>query len=271
MAGYYVALENCEGSSVQEGCVLVRTPLVSVIMPVHNAEKYIQESVNSVLQQTYKNIELLVVNDCSTDRTREILDILLYRDQRIVLISNTQNIGCADSRNVALEKASGEYIAFIDSDDIWECSKIEKQIQCILKMNVDMVYTAYEMIDGNNTHIKFRNIKINADMEDLLKENFIIFSSTLFRKKSIVHLRFETKYFHEDYVFLLKCLQKKIKFIGLNECLIKYRVHKNGRSFNKINAARYRWEVYREVLELTTINALKYFMFYFFYGIRKYI
>lgn len=245
--------------------------LVSVIMPAYNAEQYIEESTASVLNQTFRNIELIIVNDCSTDNTLDIIKNISQKDIRVIVIDNTTNLGCADSRNKALVEANGEYIAFCDSDDVWGSEKIKKQLNHIKNSNADMIFTAYEMVDSNGVFIKSRSVKQELILDDLLKENSVIFSSTLFKKESIKEFCFDSHWFHEDYVFLLECLKKNLKFCGINEALVKYRVHNNGRSFNKINAAKHRWKIYREFLKLGMLKSWCYLFVYMLNGIKKYM
>ncbi len=244
--------------------------MVSVIMPAFNAEQYIEESIASVLDQTFKKIELIVVNDCSTDSTLEIIKNLSLKDERIIVLDNSNNLGCANSRNKALLEAKGEYIAFCDSDDVWESEKIKKQLDHIKSTNADMVFTAYEMIDSFGTFIKSRSVKQEFTLEDLLKENSVIFSTTLFKKEAIEGICFDASWFHEDYVFLLECLKKNLKFVGIDETLVKYRVHNKGRSFNKFNAAKHRWKIYRDFLDLSVWESYYYFVQYTVNGLRKY-
>lgn len=107
----------------------IRTaPLVSVIMPAYNAEKYIEEAVSSVLSQTYKNWELLILDDCSSDCTAEIAEYFASLDTRIRLLRNPQNMGVAKTRNRGFDIAKGEWIALLDSDDVWHSDKLEKQL-----------------------------------------------------------------------------------------------------------------------------------------------
>ena len=244
--------------------------LVSVIMPAYNAERYIEESVTSILNQSYRNLELIIVNDCSNDGTLKLIENFSRIDARVVVLNNDANLGCADSRNRALQVAKGEYIAFCDSDDIWIKNKIEKQLNDIKEHNVDMVFTAYEMIDGSGKLIKCRNIKEQITIDNLLRENSVIFSTTFFLRSSVRNIKFNAQWFHEDYVFLLEGLQKGLIFCGADECLVKYRVHNQGRSFNKIGAAKHRWNIYREFLKLNFWESIYYFFQYIVNGLKKY-
>ena len=245
-------------------------PLVSVIMPAYNAERYIKESIASVLNQTYQNLELIIVNDCSNDDTLKVIQKFSFDDDRVVILNNDVNLGCANSRNRGFAEAKGNYIAFCDSDDVWMENKIEKQLNHIKEHDIDMVFTAYEMIDGSGMLIKYRNIQDKVTIDDLLKENFVIFSTTFFKRSAVINIKFNAKWYHEDYVFLLECLQKGLKFSGIDEYLVKYRVHAQGRSFNKITVAKHRWKIYREFLHLNTWESFCFFFQYIVNGLKKY-
>lgn len=129
--------------------------LVSIIMPSYNTAKYISASINSIINQTYKYWELIIVDDCSTDNTDEIVNKFL-KDERIKYLKNEKNSGAAISRNKALKEAKGKWIAFLDSDDLWVPEKLEKQINFMEENNHSFSYTFYEEINeiGNNLNIR---------------------------------------------------------------------------------------------------------------------
>lgn len=242
--------------------------LISIIMPVYNGEKYIASAIESVLGQAYENWELIVVDDCSKDSTAEIIEV--FTDSRIKYTKNKANSGCAVSRNNGLDIASGEYVAFLDCDDIWHEDKLAKQVQLIKNTDVDLVYTGYQFIDQNDVKTKVIIPKGKATLSDLLKENYIIFSTVLCKRSILKGIGFKPEWFHEDYVYLLDLLQKKARFAGLQEKLALYRVHKGGRSNDKKNAALRRWDIYRNYLHYGYLKSLYYFAFYAYYGARKY-
>ena len=128
--------------------------LVSIIMPSYNTSQYIAETIQSVIDQSYQNWELIIVDDCSTDNTDYVVSKI--NDQRIIFLKNKKNSGAAVSRNRALREAKGKWIAFLDSDDLWKSDKLEKQIQFMKKNNYSFSYTNYEEIDvhGNDTNVK---------------------------------------------------------------------------------------------------------------------
>lgn len=248
--------------------------LCSIIMPAYNSEKYISQAVESVLNQSYKNWELIIINDCSTDNTEQI--IKSYQQQyaankKIKLITLAQNKGVANARNIGIKNAKGKYIAFLDADDIWQKEKLYKQIQLLKSTNTDITYTAYQMINETGQTIKERRVKETLHLNDLLKENSIIFSSVACKKESIINKQFKSEWYHEDYVFLIDLAKEGKRFKGINESLMQYRVHQKGRSFNKQTAAKYRWKIYREYLGMSLLQSLYYFAVYAWSGIRKYL
>ena len=127
-------------------------PLVSVVIPSYNSGKFISETLKSVSSQTYEEIEIIVVDDCSTDNTIEI--IKKHNDPRLVLIQLEKNKGVANARNVGIANSKGTYIAFVDSDDVWIKDKLKKQIKIMEQYHALLSYTAYEIIDETNKNIK---------------------------------------------------------------------------------------------------------------------
>lgn len=128
--------------------MILKESLISVVMPTYNSEKFVRESINSVVQQSYQNWELIIVDDCSTDTTVEI--IKKFEDNRISLFSNISNSGAAISRNRAIQEAKGKYIAFLDSDDLWTKDKLNSQVNFMQENNYAFTYTNYEVIDENS-------------------------------------------------------------------------------------------------------------------------
>lgn len=127
--------------------------LISIIMAAYNAEKTIEQAINSVLSQTYTNFELLVVNDCSTDRTAELVKSIAAKDSRVRLISNVKNNGVSYTRKHGLEEAKGSWIAILDSDDAWAPEKLEKQIDFQRRTNADLLFTGSAFMDSEGQSI----------------------------------------------------------------------------------------------------------------------
>lgn len=246
--------------------------LVSIIMPAYNAEKYIEEAIQSVLKQTYTNWELIIVNDCSTDKTEQIIKEY-QEDQRIKLYSLLKNKGVANARNVALKKAAGRYVAFLDSDDIWLPEKLEKQIGFMKKNNYVFTYHNYRTVKvGNNDLGKIFNVPLKIDYEEFLKGNNTgSCLSTCIDRKVIGHIWMPEEK-HEDYICWLNIFRKyRIKGYGMNECLAYYRVGKKSVSSNKVKSAYWTWKVYRDSQKLTIMESMRCFGYYVIGGISKYL
>ena len=155
--------------------------LISIIVPVYNSEKFIKDTIKTVEEQTYENWELLLVNDCSTDNSKKIIEEYEKKDKRIKLIDLEQNSGAAIARNTGIDRANGKYIAFLDSDDLWEKEKLEKQIKFIKKNNCVFSFTGYEFAneDGiGNGRVVTVPFKINY--KQALKNTTIWTSTVIF-------------------------------------------------------------------------------------------
>ena len=243
-------------------------PKVSVIMPAYNSEKTIEEAIHSVLTQSVRSLELIVVNDRSTDDTLKVVSQLVKEDPRIILINCDTNQGPAEARNLALKHASGEYIAFLDSDDIWQKEKLEKQLTVLESTKYDICYTAYGILDGNSSLAKkLYLIPERIDYKELLKENVIGLSTVLIKRELLTGYKFNNRWFHEDYALWLQLLGSGKRAIGINEILVYYR--SGGRSKNKILAAKNRWVIYRKAEKLPLLKAMYYMSIYSFRGIKK--
>jgi glycosyltransferase involved in cell wall biosynthesis len=244
-------------------------PLISIITPSYNSAPYIKETIESVLQQTYPNWEMIIVDDCSTDDSKEIVKRYIQEDKRIKLISNQENIGVAQSRNRAIEEANGDYIALLDSDDIWVPNKLEKQIELMEEKNILMSFSAYTIIDEKSETIGHYPIKEKVTYSDMLKTSSIGTLTTIYNAKKLGKFYFE-EIGHEDYVYKLNIL-KQIDFAqGIKEPLAKYRIVQSSLSRNKIKAALWQWKIYRDIEKIPLIQSIYYFINYAYNGLRKY-
>ncbi len=243
--------------------------LVSIIMPLYNCEKYIAETINSVLSQTYTNWELLIVDDFSADNSVQIVKKFAEKDTRIKWWEFERNLGVATARNKAIEKAKGRYIAFLDSDDIWLPEKLAKQIAFMEETNTTLSYTAYTVID-EQTNEKGNFIPPKSlTYSDLLKTCSIGCSTVMYATNSIGKVYMPDVKKRQDYVLWLSILKKEYKCRGLISCLVKYRKYGNSLSSNKRSASKYQWKIYREVEKLSLLKSCYYFVHYAFYGFLK--
>lgn len=246
-------------------------PLVSVIMPVHNAIRFLRKSVDSVLNQTYNNLELIIIDDCSNDGSTEAAKECANLDSRVRVIVNSSNKGVAETRNVGIREAKGKYIALLDSDDIWDAFKLEKQVELIEKENAQIAYCSYGFINENDVSIKKSFIVPEyTDFGQMLKRCVISCSTALIDADIFKKYVFTSEYYHEDYVMWMKLLKNGAKAVGDKTVLAHYRQVSGSRSSNKIRVALYRWEVYRKALKLPFFKSCICFIQYAYYAIIKY-
>lgn len=244
--------------------------LVSIITPVYNSQDYLEETILSVLNQTYSNWELLLIDDCSIDNSYEIIKKYLEKDERIKYLKNDKNSGPAITRNKGIEKAKGEYIAFLDSDDLWYENKLERQISFMQTNNIVISHGDYEMIDENGKYLKSVNTKIELDYFNLLKENQIKTSFLILNHSKIKDIYFPN-ISHEDFACFLDILKKyKVKSVKLKEKVGKYRVLTKSLSGNKLKSAMWTWNIYRKYEKLNLFQSMYYFINYVSRGIKKY-
>ena len=244
--------------------------LISIIMAAYNAEKTIEQAINSVLSQTYTNFELLVVNDCSKDRTVVLVKDIVAKDSRVRLISNVKNSGVSYTRKHGLEEAKGDWIAILDSDDAWEPEKLEKQIELQRRTNADLLFTGSAFMDSEGHPIDwYLHAPKEVTYRQLLKQNVLSNSSALVRKELYAKHYAIGDGMHEDFAIWLSILKKGTKAYGVDEPLLIYRIAKSSKSGNKVKAARMNWNTYRHV-GLNLMEAIYYECWYIFNGIRKY-
>ncbi len=248
-----------------------RNPLVSVIMPAYNAELYIQEAIRSALQQTHQNIELLVIDDGSTDGTCRIVEEFAQSDKRVFLYRNEQNAGVAASRNRGFSLARGDYIALLDSDDRWYPDKIDKQLQRAESSQADLIYTSYALIseDGQEMLGVYR-VPEQTNFKQMLGNNVIGCSTVMLSRRIVEQYRFSTDYHHEDYALWLEMICKGYAVRGIGELLVDYRVRASSRAGNKRKSALSRWRIYRDLLRLPLLPSVKYMAIYAVGGFWKY-
>ena len=245
-------------------------PLVSVIMPAYNSRNTIGRAIQSVLAQTYKRFELLVIDDGSTDNTVDIVNSYMKTDSRIVLLHNPKNLGVAASRNHGCRKAQGEYLAFLDSDDVWFEDKLEKQVSFMLQKGCDLSCTAYAYAYPHEQPSRDKRayrVPESISYEQLLKENVIGCSTVMVKATALKGHEFCGDYAHEDYVLWLELAKTGKTLCGLDEVLTDYSF--GGRSSNKLKAAANRWIVYRQSQNFSIIKSMYYMCFYIGNALKK--
>lgn len=230
--------------------------LVSIIMPSYNTSQYIAETIQSVIDQSYQNWELIIVDDCSTDNTDYVVSKI--NDQRITFLKNKKNSGAAVSRNRALREAKGKWIAFLDSDDLWKPDKLEKQIQFMKKNNYSFSYTNYEEIDvnGNDTYVKVTGPK-RITKTGMFNYCWPGCLTVMYDASKIGLIQIHDIKKNNDYAMWLKVCQKADCYL-LDEYLAKYRKGRSGSiSTHSIKTMiSWHYKLYRETEEMGAVKSL---------------
>ncbi|MFJ5358495.1 glycosyltransferase family 2 protein [Pectobacterium sp. CHL-2024] len=241
--------------------------IFSIIMPVYNAGMTLNDSVQSVLKQSFGDFRLYIVDDCSTDNTKDIISS--YFDSRIICMKTERNSGVAEARNKAIEIANGKYIAFIDSDDIWREDKLEKQY-CYFNKNYDVVCSNYETF-FSSVDLDLGVSRVSPEKityKDMLKSNFIGNLTGAYNTEKLGKF-YQKKIGHEDYVMWLNIMQKSQFAYCIQENLAYYRVSPTSLSGNKFRSMLWQWNVYRNEINLSLIASCYFFLCYVFYALQK--
>ena len=244
--------------------------LVSIIIPVYNAEKFLDETINSVINQSYSNWELLLINDCSTDNSKKVY--LKYKnDKRIIWYDKKQNSGAALSRNKGIELAKGKYLCFLDADDLWDKDKIKKQISFMKKQDCAFSYTGYEFADANGIPSgKKVYIPEKINYQNALKNTTIWTSTVMFDMKKLTKDDiYMPNVYSEDTATWWKILKNIPYAYGLNEILSFYRRTNNTLSSNKFKAIKRIWNLYRNVEKLSFLKSAYCFCFYALNAVKR--
>lgn len=247
------------------------TNRISIITPCCNAAKYLAQTIESVLAQTWQEWEMLIVDDCSTDGSADVIMEYANKDSRIKYFRTSHPSGSpAVPRNVGIENASGRYIAFLDSDDMWLPNKLEVQLR-LFQENADaaIVYSYYEKVPETGVRSgRVVTSPCRITYNDLLYGNVIGSLTGMYDTEKVgkVYMR---QIGHEDYPMWLEILKKG--FVGVNTCDVQalYRVREGSVSADKLKAARWQWNIYRNVENLSLFKSIRCFIAYAYKGVVK--
>ena len=244
--------------------------LVSIVMPAYNCAHYIGETIQSVLVQTYEDWELLIVDDQSTDNTPKVVDEFSIQDDRIRYIELEKNSGVAVARNRGIEEARGNYIAFLDSDDLWKKDKLEKQIRFMQEHQYAFTFTSYDLIDESGNKLnKCVEAPEEIDYDTLLYDTPIFTCTVMYDKEQMGDVRMPQLANGEDVATWLRMLKKVPYAYGIQECLVSYRKRAKSLSSGVVTKLIRRWKIYRESEELSLLNAGILYIKYLFCVVRK--
>lgn len=247
-----------------------KNPAISVIMPAWNAEKYIRESIDSVVNQSFSDWELIVIDDCGDDSTVEIVNDYARNDSRIKLLHTPSNQGVAKARNLGVSAAAGDWVAFLDSDDLWAPEKLELQSRRIAETDAQIIYSSYDFIDSEGKPFgQPFLVPETTNWNEMLGCNYVGCSTALIPTVLAKAHPFNCDFYHEDYLLWMQLLATDVKAAGCKEVLMHYRVSNESRSFDKRNAAKQRWDIYRKGLGLGLMQSTIAFVKYAITGVMK--
>lgn len=247
--------------------------LVSIIVPVYNVEKFIVETMECVRAQSYDNWELLLVEDVSTDGTKEVIETYLHEkpDERIHLICQPENKGAAHARNRGLKEAAGRFIAYLDADDLWEPEKLEKQLAFMEERQAAFSFTGYEFADEEGKGLgKIVQVPATINYKEALKNTTIFTTTVMFDtdkiEKNMLNMPIIKS---EDTALWWKVLRNGYIAYGLNENLVKYRRAGKSLSSNKLEAVRRIWNLYRKAEGMSIFSSAYHFCFWAVRAVRR--
>ncbi len=232
----------------------MKNELISIIMPTYNCAKFIKETIQSVINQTYENWELVIVDDCSNDNTEEI--VASFNDKRIKYHRLEKNSGAAVARTTAMKMATGNYMAFLDSDDLWKDNKLEKQLEFMKKNNYNFTCTAYEQIDEEGHQLnKIIKTKKKANYNRILLDCPVGNSTVMYNVDNLGKFEVPNIRKRNDDALWLQILKKEKFIYGMPDVLMEYRIRNNSISSNKLSLIKYHWQLYREIEHLSVIRS----------------
>lgn len=235
---------------------------VSIIMPYYKKSNYVVETVNSILNQTFKEFEIIIVDDELSDNSTKVLNRIKQLDKRINIFKNKKNLGAGQSRNNAINLCNGEFIAFCDCDDLWKSNKLETQLKIMHKLNLEFSHTSYEIIDKKNSKIGYRDAKENLSFLQLQKSCDIGLSTVILKKNLFDNKKFrfgETKT-KEDYILWLSLAKNDIIIFGIKDCLVSWRKSKDSLSSSTFQKIYDGYKVYKVYLQYSRLKSF-YFLF----------
>lgn len=240
--------------------------LVSIIVPVYNVEKYIEETIDCVLAQTYTDWELLLVEDCSSDSTVTIIRKHMEQanDSRVRLIRQPSNMGAAQARNRGLQEANGRYVSYLDADDLWVPEKLEKELKFMKEKNASFAFTGYEFADETGKGLgKVVHVPETLTYKQALSNTTIFTTTVMFDTEKLPKEQLKMPVMKsEDTALWFKVLRSGAVAYGLDENLVKYRRAGKTLSSNKLEAIRRIWNLYRKAEGLGIFRSIWHFCFW---------
>lgn len=245
--------------------------LVSIITPMFNSKRYIENAITSVINQDYQDWEMIIVDDGSTDNSKEIVKKYEVKDKRIKLIIQEKNAGVVEARNRGIREANGRYLAFLDSDDIWHTTKLSRQIEVMTKKDIAFCFSSYEIMNDNG-ELSGKVIKVpdTVNYRELLKGNIIGCLTVLIDLQKVGNIKMPNIR-HEDYATWLSILSNhNLTAYGLDTSLAYYRRANNSLSSNKLKTILWTWNIYKKHLKMGNVESSYRIIIFGITTLRKY-
>lgn len=247
-------------------------PLVSIITPSFNSENFIRETIESIINQSYSNWELLITDDNSTDKSVEIISSFVKKDSRIKLYQLKNNSGAGVARNKSISEANGRYIAFCDSDDVWMAEKLKKQVAFLTESNLSFTYSGYLVINEEGGYTGKVIPPLEISYNKMLKNNYVGCLTAIYDSKKIGKQFMPKIRKRQDWLLWLNILKKYGPSSGMPETLAKYRKRNKSVSSNKVLMLKYNWLVYNNELGFNKFKSILLLLnFIYYYGRKKLI
>jgi len=250
-----------------------KQPLISIITPTYNADRFIRLTIESVLSQNYHHWEMIIVDDCSSDNTVNVIEAYVKKDPRIKLNILRVNAGAAAARNKALDNAKGDYIAFLDADDLWLPEKLSKQVAFCQKNNALFCFSGYRKITEKG--VEYGDVVDGYGLDSidywgLLKKKVVLGCLTVMVRSDVIgSMRMKPLRTGQDFVFWLDILRGGIVAHNMKDCVALYRITSGSISRNKFKRARQQWYIYRHVENFSKVSASWYFINYLIRSILR--
>ena len=230
---------------------------LTMIIPAFNVDDCLDTAMDSIINQTigFENIEVIIVDDCSTDDTKDVVKAI--KDKRIKYIKLENNSGAAVARTTAMKEAKGNYMAFLDSDDLWYPEKLEKQIKFMEDNKYNFTCTAYEQIDEDDKTLnKVIKTKKRANYNRILLDCPVGNSTVMYNVDELGKFEVPNIRKRNDDALWLQIIKKAEYIYGMEDVLMKYRIRQNSISSNKLSLVKYHWQLYREIEHLSIIRSI---------------
>lgn len=243
---------------------------VSIITPTYNSSQFIAETIESVLAQTYFDWEMIIVDDCSTDDCVDKIKQYCIKDNRIKLVLLTKNVGAAEARNVALRQAKGRYIAFLDSDDIWVNDKLERQLAFMQDNGYAFTFSAYDQMGEQGEKLnKVISVPQSISYNQYIRNTIIGCLTVVIDREKTGDFRMPLIKTSHDMALWLLIMKRGFKAYGLNDVMATYRLVSTSNTAKKLKAVKDVWKVYREIEQLSVLEASFNFCGYVFNALKK--